>query len=303
MKLMMKVYCQIWQCHICSFNGQNVNEWNISQGPLHWCWQINTQNLAICHMHRIWYIAWIIKHLFIHYWTSITHCILLNLVKSGHSAIDSAITHVMYVPSKRRFWQLLFEPLLNIFHVGHPVIWIYLSRQHESTESECLNRNCYILGTPAQNLLSKGSNWSHYMCLLDGTYIVCAMALSITLYPDLAAPNLWLCIWLIPTIEAFIHSNPFIGHWDLDMMYSLYMMYFMYMWQCSLCRAQLGGVGHCFAWHVWVNFGFYFNFKTEELVHSGLCVMHLEHNSIFSSARIKILLWKINRCYTFGYWR
>ena len=30
------------------------------------------------------------------------------------------------------------------------------------------------------------------------------------------------------------------------------------------------GVGHCFAWHVRVNLGFYFNFKIEELVHSEL---------------------------------
>ena len=37
----------------------------------------------------------------------------------------------------------------------------------------------------------------------------------------------------------------------------------------------LGGVGHCFAWHVQVglDFNFNFNFKTEELVHSGLCAM------------------------------
>jgi hypothetical protein len=38
---------------------------------------------------------------------------------------------------------------------------------------------------------------------------------------------------------------------------------------------KLGGVGHCFAWHVRVglDFNFNFNFKTEELVHSGLCAM------------------------------
>jgi hypothetical protein len=37
----------------------------------------------------------------------------------------------------------------------------------------------------------------------------------------------------------------------------------------------LGGVGHCFAWHVRVNLGFYFSFKIEVLaiVHSGLCAM------------------------------
>jgi hypothetical protein len=47
----------------------------------------------------------------------------------------------------------------------------------------------------------------------------------------------------------------------------------------------LGGVGHCFAWHVRVNLGFYFNFQIEELVHSGLCAMwHLGHNSIFNFA-------------------
>jgi hypothetical protein len=35
-------------------------------------------------------------------------------------------------------------------------------------------------------------------------------------------------------------------------------------------KVKLGGVGHCFAWHVQVCFGFCFNFKIEELVHSGL---------------------------------
>jgi hypothetical protein len=33
----------------------------------------------------------------------------------------------------------------------------------------------------------------------------------------------------------------------------------------------LGGVGHCFPWHVRVSLGFYLNFKTDKLVHSGLC--------------------------------
>jgi len=37
-------------------------------------------------------------------------------------------------------------------------------------------------------------------------------------------------------------------------------------------------------------------FLIEELVHSGCCEMqHLRHNSIFTFARIKILLWKINK--------
>jgi hypothetical protein len=57
---------------------------------------------------------------------------------------------------------------------------------------------------------------------------------------------------------------------------------------------RLGGVGHCFAWHVRVSFGFYFNFETEELVQSGLCVMHLGHNRIFPADRIRILPQKIN---------
>ena len=61
-------------------------------------------------------------------------------------------------------------------------------------------------------------------------------------------------------------------------------------------------MGHCFAWHVQVNFGFCFKFKIEEFVHSGLWMWH---NSIFTFARIKILLWEINKCYTFDYqiWR
>src|ERR1700733_10462498 len=58
---------------------------------------------------------------------------------------------------------------------------------------------------------------------------------------------------------------------------------------------RLGVVGHCFAWHVRVSFGFYFNFETEELVHSGLCVMQLGHNRIFPADRIRMLPQKINR--------
>ena|SRR5258705_10917817 len=41
----------------------------------------------------------------------------------------------------------------------------------------------------------------------------------------------------------------------------------------ALSPIILGGVGHCFAWHVRVNLGFYFSFKIEVLVHSGLCAM------------------------------
>jgi len=41
---------------------------------------------------------------------------------------------------------------------------------------------------------------------------------------------------------------------------------------------------------------FLFLFKTEELVHSGLCaVWYLRHDSLFLSARIKILLWNKNK--------
>ena len=58
----------------------------------------------------------------------------------------------------------------------------------------------------------------------------------------------------------------------------------------------LGGVGHCFAWHVRVSLGFYLNFTTDKLVHSGLCATwHLGYNSIFTFARIKILVWRINK--------
>ena len=38
----------------------------------------------------------------------------------------------------------------------------------------------------------------------------------------------------------------------------------------SMTIILLGGVGHCFVWHVQVNLGFYFNFKIEEFVHSRL---------------------------------
>jgi len=58
------------------------------------------------------------------------------------------------------------------------------NRQHKYTESELLDRNINTLGTPAWNMLSKESNWSHFIYLLDSGYIACVMALSIALYPD-----------------------------------------------------------------------------------------------------------------------
>jgi len=43
-------------------------------------------------------------------------------------------------------------------------------------------------------------------------------------------------------------------------------------------KILLGGVGHCFAWHVRVSIGLYFNFKTEELVYYRLCYESLNGN-------------------------
>jgi hypothetical protein len=70
----------------------------------------------------------------------------------------------------------------------------------------------------------------------------------------------------------------------------------LHIWMLAHQKIKLSGVAHCFAWHVQVNLGFYFNFKIEEFVHSGLYALwHLGHNSIFTFSRIKILLWKINK--------
>ena len=50
-------------------------------------------------------------------------------------------------------------------------------------------------------------------------------------------------IQFIPTIQAFTNSNPFSRHWD--MIYCMYMMYFVYMQQRFLCRAQLNSKKNC----------------------------------------------------------
>jgi len=42
-------------------------------------------------------------------------------------------------------------------------------------------------------------------------------------------------------------------------------------------KYQLGGVGHCFAWHVRVNPVFGFNFKTEELMHNEWAACNIYH--------------------------
>jgi len=44
MTVISKLHCHIWQCWICSFNWQNVNAQNISQGSSHIFWQMDTQN-------------------------------------------------------------------------------------------------------------------------------------------------------------------------------------------------------------------------------------------------------------------
>ena len=77
------------------------------------------------------------------------------------------------------------EPLLNIFHAGLAEIWIYLSRKHNSfwhqknlgdladlapSHDSCfLDRNIHILPSPAWNMLSKGLDWSHWMCPSDSS--------------------------------------------------------------------------------------------------------------------------------------
>jgi len=47
----------------------------------------------------------------------------------------------------------------------------------------------------------------------------------------------------------------------------------------------LGGVGHCFAWHVQVNPVFGFNFKSEELIHNEWAVCNVYHQPL-------IFVWK-----------
>jgi len=44
-------------------------------------------------------------------------------------------------------------------------------------------------------------------------------------------------MWLIPNTQVDIHSNVFMGHWD--MVYCVYTMYLVYMQQLLLCRLQL----------------------------------------------------------------
>jgi hypothetical protein len=84
-------------------------------------------------------------------------------------------------------------------------------------------------------------------------------------------------------------------------------LYFQQLWRSSIKVQNFDCVYYSVEWAI-ASHGMYEStlvFKTEELVHSGLCAMwHLGHNSIFTFARIKILLWKwIKKCYTFGCWR
>jgi hypothetical protein len=104
-----------------------------------------------------------------------------------------------------------------------------------------LQNDCHKIRTsviPAWNT----SSWSHWMCLPDIRYITCVLWWH---YP--AHIEIWclLCtraqlnskelqesqIWLILMITAFIHSNMFIGCWDV--------MYFVYIQQSLLHRARL----------------------------------------------------------------
>ena len=99
----------------------------------------------------------------------------------------------------------------------------------------------------------------------------------------------------IHLITAFTHSNTFIGCWD--------MMYFVYMQQNLLRRAQSSFLvsSHLHPsmilaeWAITLH-GMYQSalvftsiFKSEEPVHSGLCAVHLGHNSRLSSMQ-QILL-------------
>jgi len=87
--------------------------------------------------------------------------------------------------------------------------------------------------------------------------------------------------------------KPFIHHWSNCLGPKYDHPVFNWLWVLGIL---LGGMGHCFAWHVQVNLSFYFKFQIEKLAHHRLYAMwHLGHNSIFTFARIKILLWKINK--------
>ena len=92
----------------------------------------------------------------------------------------------------------------------------------------------------------------------------------------------WLCVafMFIFVINGDMVSKALVAYMAISAMYVIYSttfvsscMHRLYTYQHSANVSKLGGVGHCFTWHVRVNFGFYFNFQIEELVHSGLCAM------------------------------
>jgi len=75
--------------------------------------------------------------------------------------MDSAITYAMYALSGRHIQWLQFDPSLNIFRAEVPSILIFLSRNQDSVDLCCLDRSIHILGFPAWNMSSGGSNRSH----------------------------------------------------------------------------------------------------------------------------------------------
>ena len=155
-------------------------------------------------------------------------------------------------------------------------VWVFLT-------------NIYLLCNAAE--VPPGGTSAAVQVFSHQKYIYCAM-----LQKSLLEGHLLLCEFFpIKNIYCYCSmlQRSLLGHVSL----------FPWVYICHECNEhsssriidELDVVGHCFAWHVQVDLDFYFYFKTEELVHSGQCAMHMGHNSIFPSARIKILLWKIDK--------
>ena len=99
-------------------------------------------------------------------------------------------------------------------------------------------------------------------------------------YPRVHCWAIWSCFYQIQVLivlvvvgnqaRCMVCLKPFIYHWSNYLGPKYDHPVFNWLWVLGIL---LGGMGHCFAWHVQVNLSFYFKFQIEKLAHHRLYAM------------------------------
>ena len=111
----------------------------------------------------------------------------------------------MYALSERHIQWLQFDPLLDIFRAGVPRILIFLSRNSDSVDLCCLNE-VFISQDSLHGICRVRAQIGAIRCAFQNILVYSSIRVRFGAAESEAVQI------LIPMIEAFIRSNPFIDH-------------------------------------------------------------------------------------------